>query len=108
MKARDRIEWHESIPEWPPPTVGSMTWRHRDGTPAEYVGPLTELGRGIPRKRSRRPFAYRMQRAAWHLALGYVSGYPVRDILAFTIRGFWHIPLPSDPIPDAIIEEVER
>lgn len=80
-----------------------MRWAHRDGTAAVYVGPLIDLGQGIPRPRSHRPLIYRMQRALWHLTFGYASGFPVRDIVAFTARGFWSIPIPTDA-PAAIVE----
>lgn len=103
MRARDRIAATEAVQPIPPDRHGEMRWARRDGTVGSYIGPLTELGQGIPRPRSTRPIVYRLQRALWHLALGYVSGFPVRDILAFTRRGFWSIPLPADA-PDAIVE----
>ena len=107
MRERDRIEWLESLPDFPPRPTGTMQWARRDGTMAEYAGELIDLGHGIPRPRSRRPMVYRMQRAVWHLSFGYVSGFPIIDVLAFTARAFWGIPLPADPIPDALVEIIE-
>jgi hypothetical protein len=106
MRARDRIDATERIPEFPPHEIGTLPWVDWHGRAQTYTGPLRELGRGIPRPRSRRPMIYRMQRAAWHLALGYASGFPVRDVLAFTLRGFWAIPVPTDDVADAIVEEL--
>lgn len=90
-RARDRIAALEALPVFPPPHDGEVRWGRRDGTVGVYVGPVIALGDGIPRPRSRNPLFYRMQRFAWHVAFGYVSGFPVRDILAYALREWWPI-----------------
>jgi hypothetical protein len=62
---------------------GGVSWRRADGTTGEYTGPLQELGHGIPR----RDTGPGIRRALFDLAFGYVSGFPVRDILAYVFPG---------------------
>lgn len=72
------------------PEHGEMSWRRADGSFAEYVGPLDDLGYGIPRNpRS----SWGLRRALFDLAYGYVSGFPVRDVVAFSLRSL----LPRPP-----------
>ena len=62
-----------------------MTWRRADGTMGEYHGELVELGMGIPRRKG----AFGIRRAMFDLAFGYVSGFPVRDIIPFAVRSLF-------------------
>ena len=62
-----------------------MTWRRADGTFGEYRGELIELGMGIPRPMG----AHGIRRAAFDLAFGYTSGFPLRDILPFAARSLF-------------------
>lgn len=82
---------------------GEIRWGRRDGTVGVYTGPVLDLGDGIPRPTSTRPTIYRLQRMVWHLALGYVSGFPVRDIVVYALREFW----PIEDITDIPTAEVE-
>lgn len=66
-----------------------MQWRRRDGSTGTYSGELLDLGYGIPRKRG----FWGVRAALFDLAFGYVSGFPVRDILPFAARSL----LPSRP-----------
>lgn len=81
---RRELRWHlegdayEVIPEH-----GDMQWRRADGTIAEYTGPLDDLGYGIPRNPRT---AWGIRRALFDLAYGYVSGFPILDVLAFSAR----------------------
>lgn len=102
-RTRDRIAALEAIPTLPPDRFGQMRWARRDGTVGSYIGPVRDLGEGIPRPRSTRPLIYRMQRALWHLAFGYVSGFPILDVVAFTVRGFWGIDTPMGA-PAVVVE----
>jgi hypothetical protein len=72
-----------------------MQWRKADGTMRVYEGPLLNLGRGIPRPMR----DHGVRRALFDFAYGYASGFPVRDVLAFSFRSLW----PSRPM-DAIVE----
>lgn len=65
------------------PVHGEMQWRRADGTFAEYAGILDDLGYGIPRNPSTE---WGIRRALFDLAFGYVSGFPIRDVLAFSLR----------------------
>jgi hypothetical protein len=56
-------------------------WVQRDGSPARAEAAV-DLGWGIERAYPRRGF----RRMLWDFCFGYVSGYPVRDVLAFC----WH------------------
>lgn len=69
--------------------AGDMQWRRADGSTGTYEGPLFDLGYGIPRRIP----AYGLRRSLFDLAFGYVSGFPVRDIIPFTLRSL----LPSKP-----------
>lgn len=62
-----------------------MTWRRADGTLGEYHGELIELGMGIPRRKG----PHGIRRAVFDLAFGYVSGFPVRDIIPFAARSLF-------------------
>ena len=62
---------------------GDMQWRRADGTFAEYTGPLDDLGYGIPRNPRK---TWGIRRALFDLAFGYVSGFPILDVLAFAAR----------------------
>jgi hypothetical protein len=74
-----------------------MQWRRADGSTGEYFGPLFELGQGIPRNLPDHGF----RRALFDLALGYVSGFPVRDIIPFAFRSLWpQKPLEANPEGD--------
>ena len=59
-----------------------MQWRRADGTTGEYRGELVDLGHGIPRHIPQ----WGPRRALFDLAFGYVSGFPIRDILPFALR----------------------
>lgn len=59
-----------------------MQWRRWHGDTATYTGTLLDLGWGIPRKRG----AWGLRAALFDLAFGYVSGFPLRDILPFATR----------------------
>jgi hypothetical protein len=63
--------------------AGEMHWRRADGSMGEYAGPLRDLGHGIPRP----DHGPGIRRALFDLAFGYVSGFPVRDILAYVFPG---------------------
>ncbi|WP_193596085.1 hypothetical protein [Microbacterium sp. YJN-G] len=75
-----------------------MTWRRADGTMGEYRGELVELGMGIPRRKG----AFGIRRAAFDLAFGYVSGFPVRDIIPFAVRSLFpgrrHVYVTADEV----------
>ena len=79
--------------------MSDMQWRKRDGTTGTYAGPLVDLGQGIPRQMR----AHGFRRAVFDLAFGYVSGFPLRDILAFSVRSL----LPQRDIPTLEAVEVE-
>ena len=66
-------------------TDRQMQWRKADGTMGTYTGPLIYLGRGIPRPMG----DHGIRRALFDLAFGYVSGFPVRDILPFAARSLF-------------------
>lgn len=68
------------------PEHGEMQWRRANGSFAEYVGPLDDLGYGIPRNPGA---SWGLRRAVFDLAYGYVSGFPVGDVLAFAIRSLF-------------------
>lgn len=78
------LRWHlngdtyEVIPEH-----GDMQWKRADGTIGTYTGPLDDLGYGIPRNPRTQ---WGIRRAIFDLAFGYVSGFPIRDVLAFSAR----------------------
>lgn len=76
--------------------MSSMQWRKADGSTGMYEGPLLDLGKGIPRPMG----AHGFRRALFDLAVGYASGFPVRDIIPFAIRSLW----PS-PMLEVVIEE---
>jgi hypothetical protein len=80
------------------PAEPDMTWRRADGTMGEYHGDLIELGLGIPRNTR----SWGIRRALFDLAFGYVSGFPVRDIIPFSLRSLF----PSRPIPAAEVTEI--
>lgn len=71
------------------PHTGDMQWRRADGSMGTYHGPLKSLGHGIPRPMRDHGF----RRAMFDLAFGYVSGFPVRDIIPFALRSL----LPQRP-----------
>lgn len=77
-----------------------MTWRRADGGIGEYRGEMVELGMGIPRRKG----SYGIRRAVFDLAFGYVSGFPVRDIIPFAIRSLFpgrrrmHVAVEAHPI----------
>lgn len=60
-----------------------MTCSRADGTFAEYTGPLDDLGYGIPRNPRT---TWGIRRALFDLAYGYVSGFPILDVLVFAAR----------------------
>ena len=63
-----------------------MQWVGFGGKTKEYRGLLYELGQGVPRKVP----GWGIRRAIFDLAFGYVSGFPVRDILYFVFtRSLW-------------------
>lgn len=62
-----------------------MQWRKADGTTGEYVGPLVELGKGIPRNLP----PHGIRRAIFDLAFGYISGFPIWDVLVFSARSLF-------------------
>jgi len=78
--------------------AGEMYWRRADGSQGEYVGPLRDLGHGIPRP----DHGPGIRRALFDLAFGYVSGFPVRDILAYVLRSSFR----EGPVLEATAEEV--
>lgn len=78
-----------------------MQWRKRDGSTGEYVGPLIELGQGIPRPMR----DHGLRRAIFDLAFGYVSGFPLRDILPFAFRSLF--PQPIYSAEEVEFEEVD-
>lgn len=65
--------------------MGDMEWRKANGEDGTYSGPLVALGHGIPRKLG----PHGIGRAIFDLAFGYVSGFPVRDIIAFSARSLF-------------------
>lgn len=65
---------------------GDMQWRKADGTFAEYTGPLDDLGYGIPRNPRT---SWGIRRAVFDLAYGYVSGFPILDVLTFSARSLF-------------------
>ena len=79
-------------------STGEVAWRRADGTTGKYTGPIRELGQGIPRGDS----GPGIRRALFDLAFGYVSGFPVRDILAYVFPGSFR----AAPILEAAAEEV--
>jgi len=56
---------------------GSMQWCGTAWAGRAYTGPLQELGQGIPRKFK----LGGLKEFAYHLAFGYTSGFPLRDII---------------------------
>lgn len=62
-----------------------MQWRKANGETGSYSGPLVALGHGIPRKAG----SFGVRRAIYDAAFGYVSGFPVRDIFAFSVRSLF-------------------
>jgi hypothetical protein len=78
--------------------MSDMTWRKADGSTGEYSGPLMDLGHGIPRPMR----DHGARRAVFDLAFGYVSGFPVRDVLAFSFRSLF----PQRGVPTAYAEAV--
>lgn len=62
-----------------------MQWRRTNGSIGHYSGPLIDLGHGIPRRIP----SYGIRAALFDLAFGYVSGFPVRDILTFSARSLF-------------------
>jgi len=78
--------------------VVRVQWRRADGTTGEYEGHVRDLGHGIPRRDS----GPGVRRAVFDLAFGYVSGFPVRDILAFVLRSSFR----EGPVLEATAEEV--
>jgi hypothetical protein len=79
--------------------AGEMHWRRADGSMGEYAGPLRDLGHGIPRP----DHGPGIRRALFDFTFGYVSGFPVRDIVAYVIRSSFR----DGPILDAVAEEQE-
>lgn len=65
--------------------MADMQWRKANGKDGTYTGPLVNLGHGIPRKLG----DFGMRRAIYDLAFGYVSGFPVRDIIPFAARSLF-------------------
>ncbi|WP_138945260.1 hypothetical protein [Plantibacter sp. M259] len=66
-----------------------MQWRKANGQTGRYTGPLMDLGRGIPRKMR----DHGVRRAIFDLAYGYVSGFPMRDIIVFAGRSLFPAPV---------------
>lgn len=62
-----------------------MQWRKLNGDTGTYTGPLVNLGHGIPRQMG----AHGFRRAVYDIAFGYVSGFPVRDIIPFALRSLF-------------------
>lgn len=60
-----------------------MQWRRADGSTGQYIGPLDDLGYGIPRNP---PTSWGPRQALFDLAFGYVSGFPITDVLVFSAR----------------------
>jgi hypothetical protein len=80
-----------------------MQWRRRNGTTGHYTGPLVDLGLGIPRRMR----DHGIRRALYDLAFGYVSGFPVRDILPFALRSLFPqrtIPVAEVIMLDAVVD----
>lgn len=68
-------------------TEADMTWRRANGSTGEYHGELIELGMGIPRRIP----PHGIRRVLYDLAFGYVSGFPVRDIIPFALRSLFPV-----------------
>lgn len=66
--------------------VGDMQWRKADGSTGEYHGLLHDLGYGIPRNPRT---SWGLRRAVFDLAFGYVSGFPMWDIIVFSTRSLF-------------------
>jgi len=62
-----------------------MQWRKADGSTGRYSGPLQSLGHGIPRPMR----DWGVRRAVFDFCFGYVSGFPLRDILAYSLRSLF-------------------
>lgn len=71
--------------------MSDMQWRRSNGSTGTYQGPLVDLGHGIPRRMGEHGF----RRAIYDLAFGYVSGFPIRDILTFSMRALFPQPVLS-------------
>ena len=69
--------------------MSDMQWRRANGRMGSYEGPLVDLGQGIPRRMG----DHGIRRALYDIAFGYVSGFPVRDILAFSWRSLFPQPM---------------
>lgn len=79
--------------------MSDMQWRKAGGETGHYNGPLFNLGHGIPRQLPE----HGPRRAIFDLAFGYVSGFPVRDIIPFSIRSLF----PQQPQPAQMQEVAE-
>jgi hypothetical protein len=80
-------EWHLNGDTYEViPVHGQMQWRRADGSFAEYSGPLDDLGYGIPRNPET---GWGIRRALFDLAFGYVSGFPILDVIAFSARSLF-------------------
>lgn len=71
--------------------MSDMQWRKANGDVGDYEGPLVDLGQGIPRRMRDHGF----RRAVFDLAFGYVSGFPLRDIIPFSLRSLFPQPVLS-------------
>lgn len=76
--------------------MSEMQWRKANGETGTYTGPLIHLGSGIPRRMG----DHGVRRALYDLAFGYVSGFPIRDIIPFAIRSLWPSPVQSIEVVD--------
>lgn len=77
--------------------MNDLQWMKANGEIGEYKGPTIALGKGIPRKMGEHGF----RRAMFDLALGYASGFPVRDIIPFVMRSLF----PQGVREAALVEE---
>lgn len=80
-----------------------MQWRKANGDFGAYTGPLVDLGQGIPRRMR----DHGIRRALFDLAFGYVSGFPVRDIIPFALRSLFPQPILTVDLAD-IAEPVDE
>lgn len=84
------------IPDWPPLEDGEVSWRSAAGRTRTYRGPVIDLGVGIPRRAHHRSWGIR--RAVFDAAFGYVSGFPVRDIIPYAIRALFPTRILDAPV----------
>lgn len=65
--------------------MSEMQWKRWNGATGVYDGPTVDLGTAIPRRLP--DFGFR--RAVFDLAFGYVNGFPLLDVIAYSMRSLF-------------------